>query len=304
MPPKANIAIAIINNNNTYSHIRAKMLADAQKYFSVKANQNAKNWRRVDFRNHFFRNVKGGYGYPDQFLGFWTGADLKVLKEQIQKSGGLPHAQLKLFCKDRLHEVRVLGWMFLRDSSRDAFQKLEKMKARATSNQQLLADDSKKQLAEQTLKQNVDLLLQTKNHLKNWDEVDTVARWVLGTYLCHSFPGNPKKRLEFLSKTAQLSYDTSPLWSQRLAVVCTHAMICEEECDDEIYALAQQFLDHKHDLMHKAVGWMLREAGLKCGKAKLTTFLNKNHTKMPRVMLSYSTEKFSAVEKSRYARKK
>lgn len=305
MPPKS-----LSSNNNTYAIIRANMLSEAQKYFNSAQfkNNTAKNWRSVEFRNHFFRNIKGGYGYPDQFLGYWTGADLKVLKEQVQKSGGLSSPdQLKLFCKDRLHEVRLLGWMILRDSSRDAFNQLEKLsnkKQKKTDDDENNNVQAKIAAAERTLKQNVDLLLQTKSHMKNWDEVDTVARWVLGTFLCHAFPQNPEKRLEFLSKTAKLSLDTSPLWSQRLAVVCTHAMICEEECDEDIYELAEQFLDHKHDLMHKAVGWMLREAGLKCGKAPLVKFLNKHHKAMPRIMLSYSVEKFTANEKSRYYARK
>jgi 3-methyladenine DNA glycosylase AlkD len=94
----------------------------------------------------------------------------------------------------------------------------------------------------------------------------------------------------------------SPLfWEQRIAVVSAFAFIRRGSLDD-IFALSEKLLNHPHDLIHKAVGWMLREAGKK-DKAALSRFLDKHHLAMPRTMLRYAIEKYSPAERSYYMRR-
>ena len=84
--------------------------------------------------------------------------------------------------------------------------------------------------------------------------------------------------------------DSESLWEKRIAVVSTFTFIRNREYDDT-YALAVKLMSHPHDLMHKAIGWMLREAG-KRDQPRLEAFLDEYATSMPRTMLRYSIEKF------------
>ena len=93
---------------------------------------------------------------------------------------------------------------------------------------------------------------------------------------------------------------SSWLWNQRIAIVSTLAFIRNNEFEDTL-RLSEYFLTHKHHLIHKACGWMLREVG-KRNKATLTQFLDKNASQMPRVMLRYSIEKLSGEERKTYLR--
>lgn len=117
--------------------------------------------------------------------------------------------------------------------------------------------------------------------INNWDLVDLTAPSIVGGHLL----ANPQERERLYSLA-----DSSLLWEQRIAVVSTLNFIRNGEFDDT-YALAVKLMHHKHDLMHKAIGWMLREAG-KRDQHRLELFLNEYATSMPRTMLRYSIEKF------------
>lgn len=126
--------------------------------------------------------------------------------------------------------------------------------------------------------------------INNWDLVDLSAKDIVGEYLVD-------KDRSVLYQLAE-----SPLlWDQRIAVISTYAFIRRNDHKD-ILALSEKFLDHKHDLMHKATGWMLREAG-KRDKLVLTGFLDKHYKKMPRTMLRYSIEKLTPEERAHYMKK-
>lgn len=140
-------------------------------------------------------------------------------------------------------------------------------------------------------KQIVDFYLAHSNRINNWDLVDLSSKDILGEYLID------KEDRKILYKLAK----SELLWDQRIAVIATFAFIKKGDFTD-IINLSEQFLSHKHDLMHKAVGWMLREAG-KRDKTVLTNFLNKHHKVMPRTMLRYSLEKLIAEEKAYYMKK-
>ena len=140
-------------------------------------------------------------------------------------------------------------------------------------------------------KQIVDFYLAHSHRINNWDLVDLSSKDILGEYLID------KEDRKILYKLAK----SELLWDQRIAVIATFAFIKKGDFTD-IINLSEQFLSHKHDLMHKAVGWMLREAG-KRDKTVLINFLNKHHKVMPRTMLRYSLEKLTAEEKAYYMKK-
>lgn len=127
----------------------------------------------------------------------------------------------------------------------------------------------------------LDFYLAHTSRINNWDLVDLSAPAIVGKYLTNK----PQERGLLYS----LAESTS-LWEQRIAMVSTLTLIRNEELDDT-YSMAVKLMNHKHDLMRKAVGWMLREAG-KRDQRRLELFLDEYATSMPRTMLRYSIEKF------------
>ncbi|MBR2016561.1 MAG: DNA alkylation repair protein, partial [Prevotella sp.] len=92
------------------------------------------------------------------------------------------------------------------------------------------------------------------------------------------------------------------LWDNRIAMVATLAFIKNKDSDDT-YRLALKMMNHKHDLMHKAIGWMLRESGKRDDARRLYCFVDVHRKEMPRTMLRYAIEKFSEAERKYLMRK-
>jgi len=136
----------------------------------------------------------------------------------------------------------------------------------------------------------VNFYLDNKSQVNNWDLVDSSASYILGDYLLT----RPRDELYKLAKS-------DSLWDRRIAIIATAAFIKKEQFDDTL-AIAQFLLKDSHDLIHKAVGWMLREVGQKDVDV-LKKFLDKNKDLMPRTMLRYAIEKFSEVERKSYLSK-
>lgn len=135
-----------------------------------------------------------------------------------------------------------------------------------------------------------DTYLANTAYINNWDLVDLSATQIVGGYLEHRDHA-PLYRL------AQ-----SPLlWEQRIAIVATWQWIRRGKIDDTL-ALADLLLNHEHDLIRKATGWMLREVGKK-DKARLCQFLDTRHRQMPRTMLRYAIERFTPEERKHYMQK-
>jgi 3-methyladenine DNA glycosylase AlkD len=132
-----------------------------------------------------------------------------------------------------------------------------------------------------------DFYLKNTKAINNWDLVDCSAHKIVGDYLID-------KDRSILYKLAQ----SKNLWEQRIAIVATFAFIRNKDFEDCLN-LAEIFLTHKHDLIHKAVGWMLREVGKK-DELVLVSFLNPNYQKMPRTMLRYAIEKFPENIRKKY----
>lgn len=136
----------------------------------------------------------------------------------------------------------------------------------------------------------VDFYLSNTQHINNWDLVDLAAWETIGTYLLDK-PRNLLYRLA----------ESPLLWDNRIAMVSTYAFIRQGQLDDT-FALAEKMMGHKHDLMHKAIGWMLREAG-KRDEKRLIDFVENHRLVMPRTMLRYAIEKLSATQRKHLMRK-
>jgi len=147
----------------------------------------------------------------------------------------------------------------------------------------------KKKSKEIAQKKICDFYLAHTSGVNNWDLVDTSAPYILGDYVL----AHPKERRALYRLVRSKS-----LWERRIAIVATQSMIAAEEYDDTL-KLAELLLTDTHDLIHKAVGWMLREVG-KRSRPTLERFLKKHAAFMPRTMLRYAIEKFSPDERKKW----
>ncbi len=130
--------------------------------------------------------------------------------------------------------------------------------------------------------------LKNTHRINNWDLVDVSAEHLVG----HHLSGRDKSLLTKLAR--------SPiLWERRIAMVSTLHDIKQAKPLDAL-AIAQILLNDKHDLIHKAVGWMLREVGKRASRADLQSFLDKHHKTMPRTALRYALEHFDEKDRKRY----
>jgi 3-methyladenine DNA glycosylase AlkD len=215
-------------------------------------------------RASFFKTAKGEYGYGDVFLGIEVPKLRAVAKAHLNLS--LP--QVKKLSGSKLHEERFVALVIL---------VLQFQKAKATADRQILFDTY--------------LHLLDANRVNNWDLVDVTAPY-LGVYL-----------LEFSGSAALLAKlaKSKNLWEQRASIMFTWAHIRAGQLEVSTKQV-ELFLDHPHDLIHKAAGWMLREVGKKDLKL-LRSFLEAQAATMPRVMLRYAIEKMSETERSKWLKK-
>jgi len=133
----------------------------------------------------------------------------------------------------------------------------------------------------------VTFYLKHTTFINNWDLVDLTAPRILGASLLNK----DRKILYQLAKS-------NSLWEKRIAVIATATFIQKNQFEDTL-KLAEILLNDKHDLMHKAVGWMLREVGKRNQEVE-EEFLKKHYKEMPRTMLRYAIEKFDEKKRSFY----
>jgi len=139
-------------------------------------------------------------------------------------------------------------------------------------------------------KEVVDFYLRNLRYINNWDLVDLSSGPLLGDHLIDA-------DRSILYEMAQ----SDDLWERRIAVMSTFAFIRKNDFGDTL-RIAEMLLNDRHDLIHKAVGWMLREIG-KRDQAKEEEFLKKYYKKMPRTMLRYAIERFDEEKRKNYLRK-
>jgi 3-methyladenine DNA glycosylase AlkD len=142
--------------------------------------------------------------------------------------------------------------------------------------------------ADQAGKQRIhDAYLANTNHINNWDLVDCSAEHIVGPHL----DPNDVRLLDELAKS-------DDVWERRIAMLATFHWIKQKEFGPALH-IAERLLHDDHDLIHKAVGWMLREIGNRDGETE-RRFLDKHGATMPRTMLRYAIEKFPEAERRRY----
>ncbi len=134
------------------------------------------------------------------------------------------------------------------------------------------------------------LYLSNTQYVNNWDLVDSSAHYIVGAYL-------ENRDRSVLYDLAQ----SNLLWERRIAVMSTFYFIKNNQFSDTL-RISKQLLSDQEDLIHKAVGWMLREVG-KRDLAIEVAYLKKHYQEMPRTMLRYAIEKFSKVERGKYLKK-
>ncbi|TVQ16727.1 MAG: DNA alkylation repair protein [Bacteroidetes bacterium] len=199
----------------------------------------------------FFQAYPGGYGEGDTFLGVRVPDQRAIAKTFFREITLDETAQL---LQENIHEHRLTAVFML---------VLKYEKARS----------------EEDKKAAVETYLQNIAGINNWDLVDSSSYKILGPWL--------------LDKDKRLLYEyanSGQLWLQRIAMITTMHFIRNHRYDDAL-RLAEILLNHPHDLMHKAVGWMLREIGNRDYDTEYT-FLQKHYQQMPRTALRYAIEKF------------
>jgi 3-methyladenine DNA glycosylase AlkD len=217
----------------------------------------------------FFKTGKGEYGEGDVFLGVTVPEIRKIAK----RHAGIRHEGIRELLSSEIHEERLAGLLILVDKFGDKYRKARKN------------GDGGKQ------KRIFDFYLANAKKINNWDLVDLSAPQIVGGYLLER-----KGERSILRRLAR----SENVWERRIAVMATLQFIRSRQFDDTL-EIAEMLLGDRHDLIHKAVGWMLREIG-KRDQAAEEKFLKKHFRTMPRTMLRYAIEKFDAKKRRFYMR--
>lgn len=216
---------------------------------------------QVEGLMRFFKTGPGQYGQGDKFLGIKVPVTRQVVKECWQRTG-VPDLQECI--ASEFHEIRLA-----------ALLTLVEIFSHAKKNPELRREC-------------INFYLSHTEYINNWDLVDLSCYNLLGTWL--------------LDKDRTLLYHLArngkSIWEQRIGMVSTMQFIRHGLLDDT-FAIADILLHHPHDLIHKAVGWLLREAGKK-DEAALKAFLEPRYRTMPRTMLRYAIEKFPEQQRRYY----
>ena len=213
----------------------------------------------------FFKTGKGQYGEGDQFLGIRVPATREMVKRLWRET---TMQDLEQCIESPWHEVRLAALLVL-------IQQFKHNKKRPDRQREC-----------------IDFYLRHTERINNWDLVDLSCYELLGTWL--------------LDKDRTILYDLArngkTIWEQRIGIVSTMQFLRNNQLDDT-YAIADILLHHTHDLIHKAVGWLLREAGKRDDK-RLIDWLSERHSTMPRTMLRYAIERLPEDIRRQYLQRK
>ena len=218
------------------------------------------NAKRKKANEWFFKTGKGQYGEGDRFIGI-SMPDVRIV---AKKYIGLSDDEIVELLHSEIHEERMIAlviWTY-------QFEKAD---------EQRKAEIYKK-------------YLKNTKYINNWDLVDVTCNRIVGFYLLNK----PEKR-KILYKLAK----SKDLWEKRIAIVSTSVFIVKKSEFEDTLKICEMLMKDKHDLMHKACGWMLREVGKKNEKV-LCKFLDKYHKVMPRTMLRYSLERLDEEKRKWY----
>jgi len=208
----------------------------------------------------FFKMGPGEYSHGDQFIGVKMGD----IRSAAQKYHDLSLDVLGDIIASSIHEDRMCVLI-------------------------ILVNRMKKEKAPQERRRIVDWYLDNKEWVNNWDLVDVSAHYILGQHVLE----HPEER-NLLKKLIA----SDRMWDRRIAIVSTWIMNQAGEIDMTLY-LAEKLLDDPEDLMHKATGWMLREAWKKKPE-RVERFITKHYQEMPRTMLLYVIERMEEGKRKRF----
>ena len=220
----------------------------------------------------FFKTGAGEYGEGDEFLGLKVPQTREVVRLTVKD---FPMSEIPELLMSQWHEVRLCGLLIL-------VSKFERLTTR-----RLINDKTAIRQRDEILT----LYLQYAEQANNWDLVDLSAPKILGHWLL--LPTCLGAKTAILD---DLAYSPN-LWRQRMSIVCTWKT---SQTGDPSWCLryAEIHLHHPHDLMHKAVGWMLREMGKRVSMDLLRDFLQQHIHEMHRTTLRYSIEKMTDEERT------
>ena len=223
---------------------------------------------QVEGLSRFFKTGPGQYGEGDKFLGIKVPVTREVVKSCWRETS---LQDLEECIASAYHEVRLAALLALVE----IFAHAKRFPVKPGISQQDC----------------VDFYLAHTDRINNWDLVDLSCYPLLGVWL--------------LDKDRQLLYDLArdgkTIWEQRIGIVSTMTFIRHGQLQDT-FDIADILMHHPHDLIHKAVGWLLREAG-KRDKEALVAYLEPRYQTMPRTMLRYAIEKFPEAERQQYLKK-
>jgi 3-methyladenine DNA glycosylase AlkD len=188
----------------------------------------------------------------------FLGIPVPAMRRIALKHRALPLAELQKLLDSKIHDYRAA-----------ALEVLAVQFARGDDRQR---------------KEIVGFYLRNTGRINNWDLVDASARPILGEHL----KTHPRKVLRKLAKSKSL-------WERRIAIVSTMTLVWAGELEDAM-EIGEMLLDDEHDLIHKAVGWVLREVGVE-NRARLRVFLKEHYARMPRTTLRYAIEHFPAEQR-------
>ena len=211
----------------------------------------------------YFKSGAGDYTEGDEFIGARMGDVFALAKKYVE----LPLGDIEKLLESPIHEARV-GAVSIMD-----FQARNKKRPSARR------------------KELFDLYLRRHDRINNWDLVDRSAPYVVGGYLADK----PRKTLYQLARSKNV-------WERRTAIVSTFYFIRQGDVDDT-FKIARLLVKDRHDLIHKAVGGWIREAGKK-DQAQLLAFLDEHGATMPRTMLRYAIEHLNAKQREHYLKMK
>ena len=231
----------------------------------------------------FFKTGPGEYGEGDEFLGLKVPQTREVVK-QVSQDFSL--SEVPALLQNRWHEIRLCGFLIL-------VSKFEKLATKRLENNEKAICGRDEILT---------MYLNYAEQANNWDLVDLSAPKILGHWLLlPTHLGNNRYLDDKLLKTSVLDSlaQSDNLWKQRMSIVCSWKT---SQMGDPSWCLryAEIHLHHPHDLMHKAVGWMLREMGKRVSMDLLRDFLRQHAHEMPRTMLRYAIEKMSDAERKEW----
>lgn len=217
------------------------------------------NPERAKSSLRFFKTGPGEYGEGDRFYGIPVPVQREIVKAHWKT---LTIEHLRELLRSPIHEERLSGVFALVHHYKATKPKANREKW-------------------------VNFYLSEIHFINNWDLVDSSCHLILGDWLLD-------KDRSVLYELAQ----TDHLWSQRIAIVSTIAFIRKGQFEDTLQ-LSIALMNHKHDLIHKAIGWMLREIGQRDLRTELA-FLDQYATNLPRTALRYAIEKFPESMRKEY----